>query len=319
MVLTKIAGVVLALALTAAGAAPAATADPVAGVATFCQIPPNPVGGQGPTEADSSGDADWLWDAHVAYVAWALDVMPTTEELFMLADGQWEPDRGRQQEALMDEYWRLHHADGVPRAGSAIIAGGVSGAGKTTVLKGQRNIEYEQYFNVNPDDVKELMAVRGMIPPIAGLSPMEASANAHEEASMLAKRLADRAYRQQTNVLWDITMNSEASVRDRLAALRGAGYQQVDGVFVDTPLPAARLRVMQRWQRGQEEYWAGQGLGGRYVPGDFIDMSEPEKPGFSSRNQEIFVEFRDEFSSTVEYDNSGAQPIVRCATGPRWS
>lgn len=313
--------VVLGVSVAAAGTAPVVAADPVAGDVRSCQVPPNPVGRQvvAPGEtAETFDGSDWLWNAHVAYVEWALEVAPTTEELFKQADGLWAPERVRQQNALLDDYWHVHHGDHVPREGKAIIVGGVSGAGKTTVLESQPKMQHQRYFVVNPDDMKEAMAARAMIPAIPSLSPMEASVNAHEEASMLAKQLAERAYRQQTNVIWDITMSSEASVRDRLAVMREDGYGQIDAVFVDTDLEIARQRVMQRWRRGQEKYWGGEGLGGRYVPDGFIDMSKPDEPGFSSRNQQIFYGFRDQFSSTVEYDNSGAEPVVRCVTGPRW-
>lgn len=324
MVPMKIAATVLVLAVTALGAAPIVTAEPVNGSVSSCPVPPNPVGAVGSGEvespsAESPSDSDWLWDAHVDYVEWVLTVTPTTEELFKQADGQWVPDRVRQQDAVMDEYWQRHGGDSVPREGRAIIAGGVPGAGKTTVLNSQPGIERGRYFNVNPDDVKEVMAVRSMIPVITGLSPMEASAHVHWEASMLAKRLAERAYGEKVNVLWDITMNSDSSVANRMADLRAAGYRQIDAVFVDTPLQIAKLRVIQRWREGQERYWAGEGLGGRYVPLEIIDMSQPGEPGFSSRNQEIFYRFRNDFTSTVEYDNSGGEPIVRCVTGPRWN
>lgn len=321
MVRARVGIAILGVIATVVGAAPVATADPVAGDVGFCQVPPHPVVQQEiwPDGAEASGDSDVVWNAHVAYVEWALADAPTTEDLFRQADGTWEPNRSRQQNALMDEYWQLHHGDSVPRDGAAIIAGGVPGAGKTTVLKEQPAIGYQQYFVVNPDDVKEVMATRAMVPAIVGLSPMEASANAHEEASMLAKLLAERAYRQQTNVIWDITMSTEASVGDRISAMRDSGYLEINGVFVDTPLDIARVRVLQRWRQGQENYWAGEGLGGRYVPDDFIDMSRPDNPGFSSRNQEIFEAFRDQFSSTIEYDSSGPDPKVGCVTGPRWN
>lgn len=319
MVRATIATLVLGLFLTGAGVAPVVTADPVAGGSTACQMPPNSVGGQGLGDAEAVLASDTAWNTHVAYVESALAETPTTEALFQLPDGLWTPDRVRQQNELIDQYWQVYRGESVPREGRAIIAGGVSGVGKTTVLQGQPAIENQRYFTINPDDVKELMAARSMIPAIAGLSPMEASANAHEEASMLAKRLADRAYWLRTNVVWDITMSSEASVRERIAAMREAGYSQIDGVFVDAPLQTARVRVMQRWRRGQEKYWAGEGLGGRYVPADFIDMSKPDKPGFSSRNEEIFDRVREQFSSTVEYDTSGAEPVLRCVTGPRWN
>ena len=73
------------------------------------------------------------------------------------------------------------------------MAGGLGGAGKTTILTEHADIDLTQYLMINPDNIKEEMARRGMIPDIDGLSPMEASDLAHEESSYLAKRLARRA------------------------------------------------------------------------------------------------------------------------------
>ena len=101
------------------------------------------------------------------------------------------------------------HAKGVPCDQQAIIAGGLGGAGKTTILTEYANIDLSNYLVVNPDDIKEQMARRGMIPEISGLSPMEASDLAHEESSYIAKRLAMRAMTEGKNLIWDITMSSE--------------------------------------------------------------------------------------------------------------
>ncbi len=75
-------------------------------------------------------------------------------------------------------------------SGRAIIAGGLSGAGKSTVLDHYAGIDRSQYLTINPDDIKEKMADRGLIPQVDGLSPMEASDLVHEESSYIARRLA---------------------------------------------------------------------------------------------------------------------------------
>lgn len=267
---------------------------------------------------DAGGYSDDAWNAHVEYVISALAEAPSTEELFKGSDGLWSTLRARQQNALIDALWQDHDVDAVPREGMAIIAGGVAGAGKSSILAGPAGIDRSRYFTVNPDDVKEAMAARGMIPDVPGLSPMEASTKAHAEASMLARRLADRAYRQRTNVIWDITMRNENLIRDRIAAMTNAGYHQIDAVFVEIPLEMAKSRAMQRWRRGQERCMAGEGFGGRYTPERYLDMSVADKPGYSSRNAEAFDAVRDEFASTVVFDNAGPEPVKRSATGPRW-
>ncbi len=57
------------------------------------------------------------------------------------------------------------------------------------------------------------MTEHEMIPRAEGLSPMEASALVHEEASELAERLGQKAYQEHCNVLWEIDMMSEAPIR----------------------------------------------------------------------------------------------------------
>ncbi len=115
-------------------------------------------------------------------------------------------------------------ASGVPNDHKAIIAGGLAGAGKTTVLEKHAGIDRSQYLTINPDDIKAEMAKRGMVPKIDGLSPMEASDLIHEESSYVARQLATRAKADGKNVIWDITMSDRAKTEKRIEELRTAGY-----------------------------------------------------------------------------------------------
>ncbi len=81
-------------------------------------------------------------------------------------------------------------------------------AGKPTVLDEHAGIDRSQYLTINPDDIKEAMARRGLIPELDGLSPMEASDLVHAESSHVVKRLARRAMDDGKNIIWDITMSS---------------------------------------------------------------------------------------------------------------
>ncbi len=101
---------------------------------------------------------------------------------------QWNTDRNRLQSALVNDMYSV--ARDVPCARQAVIAGGLGGAGKTTVLNEYAGIDLSQYLVINPDNIKAEMAHRGMLPRVEGLSPMEAADLAHEESSYLAKRLA---------------------------------------------------------------------------------------------------------------------------------
>jgi adenylate kinase len=193
-------------------------------------------------------------------------------------------------------------ADSVPCEGKAILVGGLPGAGKTTVLKGVAGIDLSKYLMINPDDMKEEMASRGMVPELRGLSPMEASDLTHEESSDLAKRLAIRAYADKKNVIWDVTMSSVASTQRRISDLRSAGYDEIEGIFVDIPVEVSVRRAEERHREGHEEYVAGRGLGGRYIPPDRIRALADQDSG--SINRATFEQVKPEFARWRGYDNS---------------
>ena len=200
-------------------------------------------------------------------------------------------------------------AQGVPCDQRAIIAGGLGGAGKTTVLTEHANIDLSNYLVVNPDDIKEQMARRGMIPQIGCLSPMEASDLAHEESSYIAKRLAMRAMAEGKNLIWDITMSSEDSTKERINNLRSSGYDHIEGLFVDIPIETSVRRIDARHREGQDEYRAGLGLGGRFVPEEVVRSQKDSEWG--SQNRRTFERVKGSLDVWSIYDNSldGRSPI----------
>jgi predicted ABC-type ATPase len=197
----------------------------------------------------------------------------------------------------------------VPCDQQAIIAGGLGGAGKTTILKEYANIDLSNYLVVNPDDIKEQMARRGMIPEISGLSPMEASDLAHEESSYIAKRLAMRAAAEGKNLIWDITMSSEDSTKERINNLRSSGYNHIEGLFVDISIETSVRRIDARHREGHDMYRAGLGLGGRFVPEEV--SRDQEDPEWGSQNRRTFERVKRSLDTWSVYDNSldGRSPI----------
>jgi predicted ABC-type ATPase len=182
------------------------------------------------------------------------------------------------------------------------MAGGLGGAGKSTVLDLHAGIDQSQYLKINPDNIKEDLASRGLLPELDGVTPMEASDLAHEEASYIAKQLAGRAREQGINITWDITMSSLESTEKKIDDLRSSGYQQIVGVFVDIPIETSVARAEARHREGHEKYRAGEGFGGRLVRPELIYNQADSEWG--SQNRRTFESLKPRFDSWSIYDNS---------------
>ncbi|HUY47468.1 MAG TPA: zeta toxin family protein [Streptosporangiaceae bacterium] len=212
----------------------------------------------------------------------------------------WTDEREFLHDSILESLYS--EAADVPCDFKAIVAGGLGGAGKTTVLTEHAGIDLSQYLMINPDDFKEEMARRGMTPTIEGLSPMEASDLVHEESSYLAKRLARRAQTDGKNLIWDITMSSEESTEERINVLRAAGYTRVDGIFVEIPVETSIGRTDSRHREGHEKYRAGDGLGGRFVPHEVVRSQADSEWG--SQNRKIYEVMKRSFDNWSIYNNS---------------
>jgi predicted kinase len=232
---------------------------------------------------------------------WARDQKLATDQQY-LADrerGIWTRERRDTHDAIVSDL--SEESANVPCERKALMAGGLGGAGKSTVLDGYANVDRSRYLTINPDNIKEEMAKRALIPEVEGLSPMEASDLVHEESSHIAKMLAARATKDGKNVIWDITMSSPQSVRQRLDDLDNAGYSTA-GIFVDIPIDVAVERADVRYRTGHEDFRAGNGSGGRYVPPEVIRAQADEDWG--SVNRRTFEQFKPRFTEWAVYDNS---------------
>jgi predicted kinase len=229
----------------------------------------------------------------------------------------WAKQRREVHDAIVNGLYEL--SAGVPCDGRAILAGGLPGSGKTTVLREFAGLDLSQYLMINPDTIKAEMARRGLMPAVDGLSPMEASELAHEESSHIAKRLANRAQADGRNVIWDITMSKTASTAGRVDSLRAAGYARVEGIFVDIPVEVSVRRADARHREEHDEFRAGHGLGGRYIAESTILNNADASWG--SGNRRNFEELKSRFDGWSRYDNSvdGGDPVLvesHAAPGP---
>lgn len=190
----------------------------------------------------------------------------------------WAVGRNRVQGELVAAMYR--RASHVPRERRSVMAAGLPGADIPAALAG-RGVERSRYLAIGLDAIKEEMAARGMIPRVAGLSPMEASDLVHAESAWLAKRLGLRAIADGRNIVWEITMASPAVTGSWLGVLELAGYT-VSGLFVDIPVEESVRRAEAAYRRRHEDFRNGIGHGGRYIPPEAIRALAdglPDKPG----------------------------------------
>ncbi len=253
-------------------------------------------------QADQYGSYAEHIDAIPGHIDRAIAAGLQTDKMYTV-DGDGEtylPERAAKHKEIVDELYESF--SDVPNEGRMVIAGGLGGAGKSTVLRRFAGIDQSRYATINPDDIKEVMAEKGMVPEVEGLSPMEAATLIHEESGLIANLLAKRLYREKKNIVWDITMSRRGSVEKRLSEMRREGYTEFRSVFVDIPVETSVERAMARHRRGWDSYQRGEGYGGRYVPPEIIRANASTSA--SSANREVFDQLRDQFDRWEVWDNS---------------
>ena len=226
-------------------------------------------------------------------------------------DGKgWSADRVAVHNEILDDVWA--RAQSIPNDGEVIFTGGVMGAGKSTALRSEAaGIDTAQYLELSADAMKEELAKRGLVPTFGSLAPLEASALAHKESSMLADMLADRAYAERKNIIWDASMRDASKIARQMDAVAAAGYNTPQLIFVDIPVEMSVTRALARHQQGLEEWLGGAegALGGRYVPPDVIRAQAGTR--LESVNLEAFEELINSKNSTWQlFNNAGSGPVL---------
>lgn len=269
---------------------------------------------QDQTERDVEPLTDAEYAAHVEHVRERLDQardknLATNDRYTLDPQRQvWCEERVAVHDAIIEDLYQ-RSAD-VPCERRAVIAGGLPGAGKSTILETYAGIESSRFLTLDPDEIKAELAKHDLIPQLEGVSPMEASDLVHEESSRITKLIAARAQADGKNIIWDITMSSQPSTERRIADLRAHGYEGVDGIFVDIPLTTSEIRAEARHRFDQEKFRHGQGQGGRLIPPEVIHaQADPE---WGSINRKTFEAVKSSFDVWAMYDNStdGQPPVL---------
>jgi hypothetical protein len=161
------------------------------------------------TERDLEAPVESLTDAeyaaHVQEVRERLsqarvEKLATNEQYTVDPQRQvWSEERVAFHDAIIEDLYQ--QAADVPCERRAIIAGGLPGAGKSTILEKYAGIDRSQFLTLDPDQINSELARRELIPQLEGLSPMEASDLAHEESSRITKLIAARAQADGKNII----------------------------------------------------------------------------------------------------------------------
>lgn len=238
---------------------------------------------------------------------------PTTDKTFNRRGESgkgWDAERARIHNEILDDVWA--RAANVPNEGEVIFSGGMGGAGKGTTLRSEAaGIDQARFLELNADVMKEELAKRGLIPIGEGLTQLEGAALVHKESSYLADRLAERAYADRKNIIWDTTMRDAAKTGRQIDSVIAAGYDTPQLIFVDIPVETSVSRALSRHQRGLEDALSGAegALGGRYVPPDVIrDLAGTR---LESVNLEAFEELINSKDVTWQlFNNAGDAPVL---------
>jgi hypothetical protein len=105
-------------------------------------------------------------------------------------------------------------------------------------------------------------------------------------------------------------MSKVSSTEERIDWLREAGYRRIDGIFVHITSEISARRVDARHREGHDEYRAGVGHGGRWLPEGLAAAQEDAE--WETKNRATFEQVKHRFDSWSIYNNSvdGRAPVL---------
>lgn len=234
------------------------------------------------------------------------DGQATDEAYTANGDGYtWEPDRASLHSDIVRDY--LDKQADVPSQRHVLLLAGLPGAGKSTLMK-TKGVDLHDYAVVSADAFKEELAHRGMIPEIAGLSPMEASTLVHEESKHLVNLVLAELEHRGKNIALEVTLNKEGQSKRMLGHFKNQGYT-VSAILADIPAEVSADRAGKRYRSEMEAYRKGTNpIGGRYIPRYDLLKAEAE-PGLTYPRR-TFESLKDQFSHWERWDGTKTPPVL---------
>jgi len=204
-----------------------------------------------------------------------------TDKKYMTADGKWTPERAALHQQLLDKVFTDEAiARATPAAGekpTMTMLGGRGGSGKSFLTSDLGPVDRSKNIIIDADWFKsQLPGYEGWN---AGLF--------HEESSHLVDLAGKSAQSMGLNVVFDVTMKTDASAIRRVADFADRGYK-IEGHYMFAAPQTAASRAIHRFYQGGK-------ANGRYVP--------PKIVLANTNNERNFDRLIPTFEKWTVYDN----------------
>ena len=208
--------------------------------------------------------------------------------------GGYEPSEER---AYLHQQIINQVTEGVPQSSDPTfyMLGGGPASGKSTFLKSgvTDTPDKANAVHVNADDIKAMLPENPRMVNGGDADFFNAASFSHEESSMLAKRVQDRAIENKQNIVLDGTGDSAINkLASKVESARQNGYK-VNGVYVSVPTEVAWSRSVQR----------ALGASKRYVPKAVVEETHRAVSGTLRQAVEGGL-----FDKISLWDNTGSAP-----------
>lgn len=161
----------------------------------------------------------------------------TDEQGTLDGHGQvWHPDRATVHKDIVQAH--LDAATGVPSQGKAILTGGIT-HDHTERLRQAGAWKEGRYHVVSVPDIQRELGEQGLGTEVANVHPEHAGVLGHREAAHVASMVTSALAARQKNMVIHGSMSDPDHVHAQVKRLRAAGYNDIRGMHVGTPVDAA--------------------------------------------------------------------------------
>lgn len=241
---------------------------------------------QQPTQVQGTGKRKWI--DH-------LEGMPKDTQKHWMdpAAGDYKPERKKLHDQIVAKFLEGKQAPPPGQKVAVVMMGGTA-SGKTTLAKNFLGDKFDQFANVNPDDVKEHLPEyqKGV-----AASAKDAAFSTHEESADVSERVLQEGIAKGLNLLVDGTGKTAHKHIKRVQDLQAKGYQ------VHLLMPDVDPEEAVRRSNARAE------ATGRYVPTGEPPPGHPDivRPMYQAipKNFETIARHADQF---VLYDTRQGSP-----------